>query len=558
VPAPHLDGVVPWPAQAAQRYRARGYWTGTTLGEAFDAATVTHAERVAVVDGERRLTFRALSVLVDRLALHLAGRDVRDGARVIFQLPNVLEFIVAYWACLKVGAIPVACLPAHRYSEIAHLARFTEAAAWFIPAESRGFDFVKMAEDVCESVPTLRQVFVVGDRAGSNLTRVGDLLADPIEDRLAVGALAALRPAPSAPAVFQLSGGTTGLPKVIPRTHDDYLYNSRVAAAATGFGSDAVLLVGVPIAHNFPLACPGLQAALLLGARVVLAPGSDAATTFALVARERVTWIPAVPATVIAWLNDPARRRADLSSLRALYVGGARLNPEPARRVLSEIGPVLGQVFGMAEGLLCYTRPDDPLDVVVETQGRPVSPDDEIRIVDDRDRDVPDGEIGELLCRGPYTIRGYYRAPEHNATAFTGDGYYRTGDLVRRHPSGNLVVAGRKKDLINRGGEKISAEEIEDLILGHPAVLNAAVVAVPDAVLGERACACVIPRAGAALTLEELTRYLRDERRIATFKLPERLLVLERFPTTGVGKVSKVELRDEARRRVESERGGRA
>lgn len=550
-----LDGVVRWPAETAQRYRARGYWSGVPIGEAFDTAVATYADRLAVVDGERRVTYRALGTLVSRLALHLTERGVCEGARAVFQLPNCLEFVVAYFACLKVGAIAVTCLPAHRHAEIEYLARFTEATAWFLPSEARGFDHVAMAEDVAGAVPSLRELLVAGDRIGRGMTRLGDLLDNPIEARRSVSALAALRPAADTPAVFQLSGGTTGLPKVIPRTHDDYLYNSRVAAAASGFGGDSVLLVGVPVAHNFPLACPGIQAALLTGARVVLAPGPDAETTFALAARERVTWIPAVPASVIAWLNHPGLARADLSSVRTLCVGGARLNPEPARRVLETLGPVLTQVFGMAEGLLCYTRPGDPPDVVVETQGRPASSDDEIRIVDEQGRDVPEGDVGELLCRGPYTIRGYYRAPEHNATAFTPDGYYRTGDLVRRHPSGNLVVEGRKKDVINRGGEKVSAEEIENLILGHPAVLNAAVVAMPDPVLGERACACVVTRPGARLTLEELTRYLSDERRIAKFKLPERLEILDRLPTTAVGKVSKQQLREDLRRRLDAERG---
>ena len=166
---------------------------------------------------------------------------------------------------------------------------------------------------------------------------------------------------------------------------------------------------------------------------------------------------------------------------------------------------------------------------------------------------MPSGHIGELLARGPYTIRGYYRAEAHNRTAFTEDGFYRTGDLVRRHPSGNLVVEGRRKDLINRGGEKISAEEVETLIVAHPAVLDVAVVAMPDPVLGERACACVVLREGARLTLGELTRYLGEERRIAKFKLPERLEVYERLPATAVGKISKAALRDDVRRRLETE-----
>jgi 2,3-dihydroxybenzoate-AMP ligase len=350
--------------------------------------------------------------------------------------------------------------------------------------------------------------------------------------------------------VFQLSGGTTGLPKVIPRTHDDYLYNSVAFAEVTHFDRDSVLLVSIPAAHNFPLACPGIQGALLLGARIVLAPSPDPETVFRLVEKERVTWIPAVPASVIAWLNHPARTRHDLSSIRALVVGGSRLNPEPARAAWDAFGPVLIQVYGMAEGLLCATRATDSLAVILETQGRPMSADDEVRVVDESGRPVPCGEIGELECRGPYTIRGYYRAEEHNRTAFTADGFYRTGDLVRLHPSGNLVVEGRRKDTINRGGEKISSEEIENLLLAHPAVLNAAVVAMPDPVLGERACAFVILRSGATLTLAELSDFLIHDRRVAKFKVPERLELCERFPTTAVGKIAKTALRAEAARLV--------
>jgi 2,3-dihydroxybenzoate-AMP ligase len=546
------EGAIGWPSVFARRYRERGYWAGIPLGEAFDAAVVRHAEREAVVDGPRRVTYRELGRYVDRLALHLAERGIGDGARVVFQLPNVWEFVVAYFACLKVGAVPLACLPAHRHAEIEYLARFTEAAAWLIPSEFRRFDYVAMAEELREELPALREVLVLGDRVGRKMTRLGDLLADPIEARRPVGDLAKLRPDPSAPAVFQLSGGTTGLPKVIPRTHDDYRYNSLASAAVSNLDDASVLLVTVPIAHNFPLATPGIQGALLVGAKVVLASAPDPDTVFSLVERERVTWIPAVPAMAITWLNDPRLGRTDLSSLRTLAIGGSRLNPEPARRILAEVGPVLKQVFGMAEGLICFTRNGDPDEVVVETQGRPISPDDEIRIVDDAGGEVPEGEIGELLCRGPYTIRGYYRAEEHNRVAFTADGFYRTGDLVRRHPSGNLVIEGRKKDLINRGGEKVSAEEVENLILAHPAVLNAAVVAMPDPVLGERACAFAILRPGATLTLPELTGFL-ETKRIAKFKLPERLEVLERFPTTAVGKVSKKDLRDDIRRRLEAE-----
>ena len=548
-----LTGVVPWPEDVAQIYRERGWWKGITLGAAFDASVAEHGDRVAVVDGDRRVTYFELGHLVDRLALHLAGRGIAEGERAIFQLPNVLEFVIAYLACLKTGAIPVACLPAHRHAEIGYLAKFTEARAWLFASDFRGFDYIRMAEELRPELPTVTECFVVGERTGTGMTPLADLLAASLEEEIAVDALERIAPAPGDVAVFQLSGGTTGLPKVVPRTHDDYLYNSLAFAGVTAFDRNTVLLVSVPIAHNFPLACPGIQAALLLGARVVLASSPDPDVVFPLIERERVTWIPAVPATVITWLNHPARGKHDLSSIRTLAVGGSRLNPEPARAARRVLGPVVMQVFGMAEGLLCATRPDDPEDVVVDTQGRPTSPDDEIRIVDDDGADVAAGTIGELHCRGPYTIRGYYNAPEHNRVAFTDDGFYRTGDMVRLHPSGNLVVEGRKKDLINRGGEKISAEEVENLMLAHPAVLHVAVVAMPDPVLGERACAFVVPKPGTTVTLGDVTRFLLEDRRVAKFKLPERLELRDRLPTTAVGKVSKKDLREELREILASE-----
>ena len=549
-----FDGMVPWPAEFAARYRARGYWQGVTIGQVFDDAVRRYAEREAIIDGERRLTYAQLAAIVERLALHFAERGIGGGRRVVFQLPNSLECTVAYFACLKTGAIPIAALPAHRHSEIEHLARFTGAYAWLIPSEYRRFDYVAMARELRDGLPAMREIIALGG-AADGVTSLDDLLADPIEQRLAPSSLARLSPAPDSPAVFQLSGGSTGLPKVIPRTHDDYLYNSYLLASKSGFDRDGVALVAIPMMHNFPLA-GAIQPGLLTGAKVVLAQGPEPQTVLDSIERERVTWVCAVPAMVVNWLNDARIKHTDLSSLRSLAVGGSRLNPGPARRVLDEIGPVLTQVFGMAEGLCCSTQAGDPEEVVVETQGRPVSEADEFRIVDEDLREVAPGELGELITRGPYTIRGYYNAVDHNRTAFTADGYYRTGDMVRMHPSGNFVVEGRSKDLINRGGEKISAEEIENLIMTHPAVQNAAVVSMPDPVMGERACAYTILRSKATLDLKTLVGFL-EQKRIARFKLPERLEVVDAFPTTAVGKVSKKDLREAIRRKLEGEAGER-
>jgi 2,3-dihydroxybenzoate-AMP ligase len=350
-------------------------------------------------------------------------------------------------------------------------------------------------------------------------------------------------PGPSDIALFLLSGGTTGLPKLIARTHDDYACNARVSADVCGFDADTRYLVTLPISHNFPLGSPGMLGTLMRGGTVIVPPSTKPPDIFGTIEAEGVTVTSVVPAMAIRWLEDPSLGAHDLGTLRVLQVGGARVNPEVARRIEPTMGCRLQQVFGMAEGLLNYTRLDDPPRVIEETQGRPCTPHDEIRIVDANGDAVVPGMAGELLTRGPYTIRGYFDSPEHNRVAFTGDGFYRTGDVVRMTPEGNLVVEGRVKDMINRGGEKISAEEIEDLILSHPSVSNAAVVAMPDRVLGERACAFVVLRPGGSLTFEELSAHLRA-RRIATFKLPERLEIVDALPLTDVGKVSKAALRD--------------
>jgi 2,3-dihydroxybenzoate-AMP ligase len=549
-----FDGMVPWPAELVARYRANGYWRGIAIGDVLDHSVRHHSEREAIIDGWRRLTYRELGILVDRLALHFAERGICNGRRVLFQLPNSLESTAAYFACLKIGAIPVACLPAHRQAEIGHLARFTNAYAWLIQDQYRGFNFVAMADELRGTLPEMREIVVAGDHCTHDMTLLTDLTNDPIEERRPASSLTQLKPKPDFPAVFQLSGGSTGLPKVIPRTHDDYLYNSYLLAARSGLDAGGIALIAIPMMHNFPLA-GAVQPSLLTGGKIVLAQGNEPDKIADLIASERITWICAVPAMVVNWLNAPSFRRSDLSSITSLAVGGARLNSEPARRVLQEIGPVLTQVYGMAEGLCCTTRREDPEDVLVETQGRPISEADEFKIVDEQLNEVGPGDLGELITRGPYTIRGYYSALEHNRTAFTSDGFYRTGDMVRLHRSGNFIVEGRNNDLINRGGEKISAEEIENLIITHPAVFNTAVVAMPDPVMGERACAYIVLRENARLDFEQLIGFL-GQKRIARYKLPERLEIVESLPTTSVGKISKKDLRDDIKRKLEQEQLG--
>jgi 2,3-dihydroxybenzoate-AMP ligase len=535
-----LDGVTPFPAEFAARYRAAGYWQDRPLRAVFGEVFARYADRVAVVDGEEQVTYRQLDERSTRLALHLLDLGVRPLDRIVVQLPNTAMFCYLYFALQKVGAIPILALPSHRYREVSQFVRIGGAVGAAVPARHRGFDYVDMVARIRRDAPELRLCLVQGPGPTGDGTSLGNLLART--PRTPPEALDQIVIDPMDPAVFLLSGGTTGIPKLIPRTHNDYAYNSQLAVSVCDVREDDVLLLVLPIEHNLPLACPGLQGFLLRGATAVLATSTRPEDVFALVQRHRVSHIHLVPALLIRWINAPTIDDYDLSSVRVVQSGGQRLQPEVRLRT-ERLLPncTVQENFGMAEGLLLFVRLDDDRVVLRETCGRPICPDDEIRLVDEDGAEVSPGEVGELCVRGPYTLRGYFRAPEHNARAFTPDGFYRSGDLMWQHPSGNYVVAGRKKDLINRGGEKISAEEIENLILAHPRVVNVACVPVPDDILGERMCACVTLRPGTGLTLPELVEFLLGFE-IAKHKLPERLVVLERLPLSPIGKVSKQEL----------------
>jgi 2,3-dihydroxybenzoate-AMP ligase len=545
-----LDGVVRFPPEFGARYRAKGYWEDRPLRDVFADVFAKYADCVAIIDGDESVTYAQLDKCAERLALNLLDEGLRPLDRVVMQLPNVVEFAHLYFALQKIGCIPIMALPTHRYREINQFVELSGAVACATPDRAKDFDYRDAVRRIRDKSKTLRLSIVLG-AAPSGFLSLTELIERTSER--ATSELNHIRIDPEDPAVFQLSGGTTGIPKLIPRTHNDYVYNSKMAAAVTGVGPDKILLNVLPLAHNLPLACPGLQGYFLHGGKVVVSNSTRSEDIFALTERHRVTHIAVVPALLIRLINDPSIKKFDLSSLRVIQSGGQRLQPEVRRRTRELIpSATVQENFGMAEGMLMFVRLDDPEDVRMETVGRPVSPDDEVRLVDDDDKEVADGEVGELLARGPYTLRGYFGVPEYNARAFTTDGFYRSGDLMRRHPSGNYMVEGRKKDLINRGGEKISAEEIENLILMHPAVQNVACVPMPDPILGERMCAYVILRRDKSLTLEQLVQFLMNEE-IAKHKLPERLEIVDDFPLSAFGKVSKTDLTERISRLLKTE-----
>jgi 2,3-dihydroxybenzoate---[aryl-carrier protein] ligase len=534
-----LAGCVGWPAEFATKYVEAGLWEGITVADMLERSAARHPDKAAIVYGERRITYGELVEASKALAIGLLGLGLKPLDRAILQLPNTPDFVTTYVALNRIGVIPVTALRAHRQAEIRHFMRASGATAYFIADRIGEFDYRVLAARMAAEFPSLRYTIVAGE-AGAGQTPLAALA--PSDRAKGDGGLRAAKPAAGEVSTMLLSGGTTSMSKLIPRTHNDYVLNARLCAEAAGFGGDTVLMTILPLGHNYNLASPGMLGTFYAGGTLVIAASADAQHVFGTVQRERVTVIAAAVPLITTWLNSHVARDFDLSSLQVIQNGGARLAPELRARMRGELRCTPQEIYGTAEGLINMTRLDDADELLLESSGAPVSKYDEIAVLDDAGHAVPDGESGELVTRGPYTIRGYYNAPEINALAFTADGFYRMGDIVRKR--GRYVYTeGRRKDLINRGGEKISCDEIENLIFGLPQVRQVSLVAMPDPVMGERACACVVLQPGGSLTFEQLIAHLRAQG-IASFKLPERLEILPSFPVSPVGKILKRELRE--------------
>jgi mycobactin salicyl-AMP ligase len=526
-----VAGFVPFPAGRAAAYRAAGYWTGRTLDTILTDAARRWPDRTAVIDAgaDAGFSYAELDERANRAATGLRRLGVAPGDRVLLQLPNGREFAAALFGLLRAGAIPVMCLPGHRAAELGHFAAVSAATALVIPGAANGFDYPAMARELVEQHLALKQVIVDGDPG--EFTAWTQLCEQDAVDPPAPAA------DPEMPGLLLVSGGTTGTPKLIPRTHDDYVFNATASAELCRLTADDVYLAVLPAGHNFPLACPGLLGAMSVGATTVFGSDPSPEAAFAAVARHRVTVTALVPALAKLWAQACEWEPATPKSLRLLQIGGARLDPADARLARATLTPGVQQVFGMAEGLLSYTRLDDPPEIVENTQGRPLCEADELRIVNEAGEPVAPGEEGELLVRGPYTLNGYFRAERDNERCFDPDGFYRSGDLVRRRDDGYLVVTGRIKDVICRAGETIAAADLEEHMLSHPAIRSAAAVPLPDPYLGEKICAAVV-FAHEPLTLAELNAHL-DARGAAAHARPDMLVAMAALPTTPIGKVDK-------------------
>ena len=524
-----------WPDDFVARYRAAGYWRGETFPAFLRERAARFGERTAIVDQDQRWTYAQLLERAETIAAGLLALGLQRGDRVVIQIGNVAEFYGVAFGLLIAGLVAgvrTARAPHHRDRPTSCASR--RPAAYVALQHYDNFDYRTLARELQAQEPGVKHVVIVGEDA-AEFTPLHGFQPNP-------DLLPNENPDPQSVAFLQISGGSTGLSKLIPRTHDDYIYSFRASNEICGITDDSRYMIALPAAHNFPMSSPGAMGVLYAGGTVVLARSTVPEKAFEVIERERVNRPrPGAAAGPAVGAGRAADRTRSLQPARAAsgwcqaHHGKRRAASSPASKCQ------LQQVFGMAEGLVNYTRLDDDEDTILNTQGRPISPDDEVLVVDDHGNPVPEGQSGYLLTRGPYTIRGYHNDDAANARSFTEDGYYRTGDVVQRSAQGYLTVQGRANDHINRAGEKISAEEVEDHLLAHPQVFDAAVVSIPDEYLGERICAFIIPR-GEKPKAPALKAWMR-ERGLAAFKIPDQVVFVDAFEITAVGKTSRKELR---------------
>ena len=533
----------------AEKYSKLGWWPGITFGDMLDKATDLYLAKEALVDDRVRLTYSELQERVNRLATGLISLGIEKGDSVLLQLPNWAEFVYSFFALQKIGGIPVLLISGYRQLEVSHLCRLTEAKAWIVPDVYRKIDYLSFIGEVKKANPQLKHIISVRAHGQDrDFTASLERLMEPELSANDRRELAIRRPEPTDVSHIIPSGGTTGLPKGIPRTHNDYICNVEYVARAGEMNSDDIWLVTVPVGHNLALLV-GTIPSVLRGGKLVLLDSTRPGDICSAIQRERVTFMPIVPSLLKRIVGFEELGDYDLSSLKKVAAGGEASSPELIRQVYQKLGCKYINEFGMVEGLLCRTRLDDDFETVANTVGRPCCPYDQVKILDSEGKELPLNTDGELSAKGPCIFAGYLKNPEENRKVFTANGFFRTGDLARIDDSGNIRITGRIKDIIIRGGENISPAQVEELLLTHPGIADAAVIGMPDKELGEKVCAYVQPVAGVKPDPEEIERFM-ESKGASKLLIPERFEFIDALPMTEAGKHDKKALREDIKQHL--------
>jgi 2,3-dihydroxybenzoate-AMP ligase len=544
-----ITGFTEYAPEDRDKYNKRRWWLGLTWSDLLDKASDIYPRKIGLVDGAGTWTYGELREKVDRFAVSLMKMGIKPRDWVLLQFPNWHEYIVAFFAMQKIGALTVLLIPRHNQSEIGHLAALTKPVAWVLPARYGKIDYQPIIEGVLKENPQLRNIIQVRTGTGDQYPSMDQLIERTELTREDIKALAERRPDPDEVSHIMPTGGTTGLPKASVRTHNSYITNVEYHSRVWEITSNDTLMVTTPVGHSMAMHW-GIGATFLNYAKLVLLDSTQPEDICSVTQKEEVTAVALVPALVTRILDMEDRDQYDLRSLKKISVGGAPSTPELVRRVHDKLGCIFINGFGSSEGTNTATRPGDDIDVICNSVGRPACPYDVIKIIDEEGTEVPPFVEGELVSKGPGVFTGYFKSQEENNLIFTTDGFFKTGDKARKDQYGNITITGRIKDIINRGGEKISALEIENRMSEHPAVREVAVVGMPDHVFGERICAYVALRPGSLVTFEEMVRFLR-EKGASVQQLPERVEFIDALPVTKVGKVDKKFLREDIKERIE-------
>ena len=538
-----FEGVTPYKKEDAEKYNKFRWWSGLTFGDILDQASDIHPEKEAFVDQKTRLTYGEAREKTNKLAIGLMDLGIQSLDRVLVQLPNWNEFVFAYFALQKIGAIPVLLIERYRQFEINRLISLTGATSWIVAEKYKKTDYLPIAEDVVKENPQLKNIILARSEGHGPFLSMEKLIREAKLDTVNLQRLAQRRPDPMQVAHMGPTGGTTGAPKIVPRTHNSLITGIKFCSKSWEQSNQDINLLAGPIGHDLTFSKGFIGSIITLG-KIIFLDTTDDKEICETIEQEKVTAIIWVPTLAQKMLQYKDLDKYDLSSLKKMHSAGGASHPDLVKDVTKKLNMKFYNGYGATEGMTTITRTADDLETICTTVGRPTCPYDTYRVVDQIGNELPPNTEGELALKGPGVFTGYYNNPEENKRAFTHDGFFRTGDLAMIDKKGTVTLTGRIKEMVNRGGESISSTEIEKLISSHPEVALVAVIAMPDPVFGEKVCAYIQPKPGANLNFEKIIAYLK-ERKASVLQLPERIEFVETMPLTKAEKVDKKLLRED-------------
>ncbi|EPX6809047.1 medium-chain fatty-acid--CoA ligase [Escherichia coli] len=530
--------------QRRAAYRQQGLWGDASLADYWQQTARAMPDKIAVVDNHgASYTYSALDHAASCLANWMLAKGIESGDRIAFQLPGRCEFTVIYLACLKIGAVSVPLLPSWREAELVWVLNKCQAKMFFAPTLFKQTRPVDLILPLQNQLPQLQQIVGVDKLApATSSLSLSQIIADNTSLTTAITTHG------DELAAVLFTSGTEGLPKGVMLTHNNILASERAYCVRLNLTWQDVFMMPAPLGHATGF-LHGVTAPFLVGARSVLLDIFTPDACLALLEQQRCTCMLGATPFVYDLLNLLEKQPADLSALRFFLCGGTTI-PKKVARECQQRGIKLLSVYGSTESSPhAVVNLDDPLSRFMHTDGYAAAG-VEIKVVDDARKTLPPGCEGEEASRGPNVFMGYFDEPELTARALDEEGWYYSGDLCRMDEAGYIKITGRKKDIIVRGGENISSREVEDILLQHPKIHDACVVAMPDERLGERSCAYVVLKAPHhSLSLEEVVAFF-SRKRVAKYKYPEHIVVIEKLPRTASGKIQKFLLRKDIMRRL--------